>query len=164
MRDILVRARRILIKFLEGLLVLFTVVLVFDVVWQVIARYLLNAPPSWTEELANMLLVWVALLGASLAFVRHSHLGVDILVNKLNDHHRTVADLVTYSLIAFFALSILIYGGSMLVLGTFENRQISPALQIPRGYAYSILPLSGFFIFMFSVGEAVEKVASLLKR
>lgn len=36
--------------------------------WQVIARYLLNQPPIWTEELARFSMVWGGLLGASCAF------------------------------------------------------------------------------------------------
>jgi TRAP-type C4-dicarboxylate transport system permease small subunit len=36
--------------------------------WQVIARYVLAAPPIWTEELARYAMVWAGLLGASCAF------------------------------------------------------------------------------------------------
>ncbi|MEY8839666.1 TRAP transporter small permease [Cribrihabitans sp. XS_ASV171] len=36
--------------------------------WQVIARYLLNQPPVWTEELARFSMVWGGLLGASCAY------------------------------------------------------------------------------------------------
>ncbi|MCE8539991.1 TRAP transporter small permease [Ruegeria pomeroyi] len=36
--------------------------------WQAAARYLLDQPPAWTEELARYLMVWAGLLGASCAF------------------------------------------------------------------------------------------------
>lgn len=36
--------------------------------WQVIARYLLDAPPIWTEEAARRAMVWAGMLGASCAF------------------------------------------------------------------------------------------------
>lgn len=36
--------------------------------WQVFARYLLDAPPVWTEELARRAMVWAGMLGASCAF------------------------------------------------------------------------------------------------
>ncbi|MEH6832282.1 MAG: TRAP transporter small permease subunit [Sulfitobacter sp.] len=36
--------------------------------WQVIARYVLDAPPIWTEELARRAMVWAGMLGASCAF------------------------------------------------------------------------------------------------
>ena len=36
--------------------------------WQVVARYVLDQPPAWTEELARFMMVWAGLLGASCAF------------------------------------------------------------------------------------------------
>ncbi|MFN3548844.1 MAG: TRAP transporter small permease [Mesorhizobium sp.] len=36
--------------------------------WQTVARYLLNSPPIWTEELARRAMVWAGMLGASCAF------------------------------------------------------------------------------------------------
>lgn len=36
--------------------------------WQVVARYILAAPPIWTEELARRAMVWAGMLGASAAF------------------------------------------------------------------------------------------------
>jgi len=36
--------------------------------WQVIARYVLDQPPIWTEELARRAMIWAGLLGATAAF------------------------------------------------------------------------------------------------
>jgi TRAP-type C4-dicarboxylate transport system permease small subunit len=38
------------------------------VLLQIVARYLLSSPPSWTDEAARYLMVWTALLGATVAF------------------------------------------------------------------------------------------------
>lgn len=43
-------------------------VMTFSASWQVIARYVLDAPPVWTEELARRAMVWAGMLGASCAF------------------------------------------------------------------------------------------------
>ncbi len=48
--------------------VLAVVVMVGAAGWQVIARYILDAPPIWTEELARRAMVWAGMLGASCAF------------------------------------------------------------------------------------------------
>lgn len=48
--------------------VLAVLVMVGAAGWQVIARYLLDAPPVWTEELARRAMVWAGMLGASAAF------------------------------------------------------------------------------------------------
>jgi TRAP-type C4-dicarboxylate transport system permease small subunit len=48
--------------------VLAVLVMVFSAGWQVLARYVLDAPPIWTEELARRAMVWAGMLGASCAF------------------------------------------------------------------------------------------------
>lgn len=48
--------------------VLAVLVMVFAAGWQVVARYILAAPPIWTEELARRAMVWAGMLGASCAF------------------------------------------------------------------------------------------------
>lgn len=40
--------------------------------YQVIARYIFDAPPIWTEELARRAMVWAGMLGASVAFHERS--------------------------------------------------------------------------------------------
>ena len=37
---------------------------------QVLARYVLNSPPAWTEEIARYMMVWSGMLGATLSFKR----------------------------------------------------------------------------------------------
>jgi len=48
--------------------VLSVLVMVFAAAWQVVARYVLDEPPVWTEELARRAMVWAGMLGASAAF------------------------------------------------------------------------------------------------
>jgi len=48
--------------------VLTVTALVLIAFWQAAARYILQQPPAWTEELARYLMVWAGLLGASCAF------------------------------------------------------------------------------------------------
>jgi len=48
--------------------VLAVVVMVLAAGWQVVARYVLDSPPVWTEEAARRAMVWAGMLGASAAF------------------------------------------------------------------------------------------------
>ncbi len=51
--------------------------------WQVVARYVLDQPPIWTEELARYAMVWGGLLGASCAFHSKSD---PTLFPEMRDH------------------------------------------------------------------------------
>lgn len=164
MLSVIIKLKSWLIKGLELTVMLVTGFLVIDVVWGVFTRYVWGHQSQWTEELARMLLIWVALLGASIGFIRKSHLGVDYFVNKLSEKSRAISQLVIYLLIAIFAAIILIYGGCRLVSSSLSYSQPSPALHIEWGYVYLAVPISGFFIVIFSIETMIEITSSLLKR
>ena len=73
------RAERVL----AWVLVVLMSVMVIDVSWQVASRFVFRAPSSFTEELAGFLLIWIGLLGAAYGFRTRAHLGIDLLVTKL---------------------------------------------------------------------------------
>lgn len=135
--------------------------LVLDVLWQVASRYVLRSPSSWTDELATLLIIWVALLGASVAFIRQGHLGVDYFVGKLPPRPRLLIEVCVYLLVAFFALAVLLIGGLKLVGLTLLTGQVSPALGVKMGHVYLALPVSGFFILVFALTTAAQNIAAL---
>ena len=150
--------KSILVRSLEFLVIILVAVLTLDVVWQVFTRFILRNPSTWTDELATMLLIWVSLLGASVGFQRKSHLGVDFFVSKLSPRYRNIVEILAYLLISFFAGGILIFGGAKIVHLTLQYKQTSPALELPMGYVYLALPISGFFILIFSLETVIEKI------
>jgi TRAP-type C4-dicarboxylate transport system permease small subunit len=153
-----------LIRGLELTVMLVTGFLVIDVIWGVFTRYVMGHQSPWTEELARMLLIWVSLLGASIGFIRKSHLGVDYFVGKLSDKSQMILQLVVYFLVAIFAAFVLVYGGCRLVSSTLQNGQPLPALKIEMGYVYLAVPISGFFIVVFSIETVINTVGALLKK
>ncbi|NJN27917.1 MAG: TRAP transporter small permease, partial [Cyclobacteriaceae bacterium] len=59
------RLRQIVDSVLEKFLVVLMATLVLDVLWQVISRYMLNSPSSFTDELAGFLLIGWEYFGAA---------------------------------------------------------------------------------------------------
>lgn len=161
MLDFFRKLNKGLIKVLELAVILATGILVVDVVWGVFTRYVLGHQSPWTEELARMLLIWVSLLGASIGFIRKSHLGVDYFVGKLNQQWQIIGQLIVYMLITLFAAVVLLYGGSRLVSSVLQNGQPSAALKVQWGYVYLAVPISGFFIVIFSIEMILEVIKTL---
>ena len=164
MLDVFRKLNKWLVKGLELTVIFVTGFLVIDVVWGVFTRYVMGHQSPWTEELARMLLIWVSLLGASIGFIRQSHLGVDYFVGKLSEKWQTIGQFIVYLLVAFFSAVVLIYGGYRLVYSALQNGQPSPALKIEMGYVYLAVPISGFFIIIFSIETMYEKIILLLKK
>lgn len=135
-------------------------VLVLNVLWQVASRFLVGKPSSFTDELAGYLLVWVGLLGAAYVTGQKEHLAIDLISKKMNIKNQRRLQILISMLIIAFALVVLIIGGSNLVYITFYLRQISSALQIPIGYVYLVLPVSGLFIIYYAVSDIFQVIAS----
>ncbi|MDZ7372951.1 MAG: TRAP transporter small permease [candidate division KSB1 bacterium] len=148
---------------LEGLVALAMGVLVVDVTWQVITRFVIRRPSSWTEELATFLLIWVGLLGSAVALRRGAHLGIDFFVNRMKPRNRLITELVVFSSVAAFSLTVLVGGGTELVRTTLSTGQVSPALRVQMGYVYLAVPVSGVFLALYSVESLIQRLARLLR-
>lgn len=138
-------------RILEKILISFMCILVLDVLWQVLSRYALASPSSFTDELAGFLLIWVGLLGAAYVAGQKQHLAIDLLLQKSSPANQKHLLRFINVCIALFALSVMVIGGSWLVITRFQFNVNSAALQIPLGYVYLVLPLSGLLTLYYSI-------------
>ena len=150
---------KILDNLLQRALIVLMVVLVMDVCWQVITRFILDNPSSYTEEIARFVLIWLSLLGASSAYRRGQHLGIDIVVQKVPLSKRYLVNVFVRALIGLFACTILIFGGAKLVMLTLHLEQVSAVLGVKMGWVYMVIPLSGLFFLVFTLAFISENLS-----
>ena len=115
---------------------------------QVFCRYVLNNSLFWSEELARYLLVWLTFLGASVAYRRKVHPGIDIVSARMSDAIQNIFAI-------FVHLASMILFGIMIFFGVkfayLVRLQISPALYLPKWIVFSIIPLSGLILMVHSL-------------
>lgn len=165
MLDIITRIKSFLDKFLFSICIVIMTVLVIDVSWQVLSRYLVGEPSLYTDELARFLMVWLTFLGGAYIFGSDSHLSVNSLRDMMPAKMQNAIFIFTYLLIGGFAVLVMILGSQRLILRTIS--QPSPSLGIPMGYFYSILPLSAAFIIIYmllNLGEMFYKSKAVTKQ
>jgi TRAP-type C4-dicarboxylate transport system permease small subunit len=140
-------------KVLEFFLVVLMSTLVLDVVWQVASRYIFGNPSSFTDELATFLLIWVGLAGAAYVKGKNEHLAIDILHTKLSPLNVVRMMMFINFLVIVFCLTIMIIGGSWLVYTRFVLGQLSASMQVPVGYVYMIVPISGILMTYYAIDD-----------
>ena len=145
--------RRRVDQVLSRILIILMALMVINVLWQVISRYVFNDPSSFTDELAGFLMIWVGLLGAAYATGKGLHLAIDTLHEKLSGTARRRTEQFISICIAVFAAAVLLVGGGRLVYLTLYLEQYSANLNIPIGYVYLALPLSGLLIIFYAVND-----------
>lgn len=127
--------------------------------WQVASRYIFNKPSTVTEELVLICFVWMGLLGAAYIFGKQEHMRMSFLVDKLSERNQTKVKIFSEIVVILFAALVLVFGGfkmSQLSMG-----QISSSLQIPMGYIYLALPLSGVITIVYNILNIYDFVKEL---
>ncbi|MGC9364067.1 MAG: TRAP transporter small permease [Fidelibacterota bacterium] len=124
---------------------------VLNVLWQVLTRFILKHPSSYTEELARFLLIWVGMLGAAWASGQKMHLAIDYFTLKMKPDLQRFVGLFIQVVVFLFALFVMVIGGLRLVTITLALNQTSAALQIKLGYVYAVVPISGVLIMFYAV-------------
>jgi TRAP-type C4-dicarboxylate transport system permease small subunit len=145
-------------RVLEVILVIIMAVMVVNVLWQVFSRFVLASPSSFTDELARYLLIWLSILGASYVTGKKMHLAIDLLPQSLGPSGRKKLNGLIYTIVALFALVVMVVGGSRLVYLVSTLGQTSAALEIPLGVVYLMLPVGGAIIIYYSIVNILEPV------
>ena len=145
LRDILTR----LLNLLAGVSFLVMVVLTC---WQVLTRYVLNSPSSWSEELVSYMFAWMSLLGASIVTAERGHMNIPILVEKTSPMMQKFFACLS-EVIAFLA-----YGGYQ--IANLAMGQMTSSLGVPIGVFYIVLPLCGLLNMVYTV----LNIADILKK
>ncbi len=117
--------------------------------WQVLSRFILKNPSTFTEELLRYSLIWLAMLATAYVVGRSEHIAITYLRDRLDEDSAKKLDIVIQAFFLLFSATVMVYGGAKAVSLTMA--QISPALHLPMGYVYLALPLSGVFILFYSV-------------
>ena len=120
---------------------------------QVLSRYILDSPLTWSEELGRFTFVWISFLGMAVGIKQGAHIALDLLVTKLKGVSKKTLMLINNALVALFAV-IFTYSGFLLV--ELGSRQTSPSLNLPMNLVYMVIPISGIILFYFVVSGTIQ--------
>ena len=126
------------------------VVMVLLVLWQVVARYLLNNPSSFSEALTRYLFVWLVLITSTYAF------GSRDLNDKLKGKTKTVVNILIEALTILFAGCVMVYGGS--IITRMQMVSLDSSLHIPMGVVYGVIPVCGVLIVFYCICNIIEEL------
>ncbi|MFC0271807.1 TRAP transporter small permease [Metabacillus herbersteinensis] len=139
--------KNILDKVLGALCIALFGFLVLLVTWQVITRFVFNDPSVISEELAKYCFVWLVLFGSAYVFGENGHMAIEFIKDKLPTKLKLGVEVFIEIVVILFAALVLVKGGFNAT--SLAWTQISAALQIPVGYLYAALPISGICIIFY---------------
>jgi TRAP-type C4-dicarboxylate transport system permease small subunit len=156
MLHLLERVNRPLARFGLMMSVAGLVAIIVIVAWQVIGRYLLNDSPTWAENLALVLILYVTLIGAAVGVRDAGHIGMESLLVLLPKAFQRRIELAIHVLVAIFGAAMLYNGW---VLGASVAPYKLPNIRLSEAWRYVPLAVSGFMIVLFSIEHFLAGVA-----
>jgi TRAP-type mannitol/chloroaromatic compound transport system permease small subunit len=101
------------ISILSGKLVSWMVLpMSFSLVYEVVARYVFNAPTIWASDVSQILYGMFFMLGSAYALQRQQHIRTDFLYGKWSARTRGLVDAGCYVFLYFPALVFFLWVGS----------------------------------------------------
>lgn len=113
----------------------------FILFYQVVLRYVFSSSVPWIEEVARYLVVWLCMLGASMAVRDKKHAVVDILVNYLGRKARAVIDILCGLICVLFCAVIAHAGWGFVVTAYNMGSFASTIPNLPLYPVFAIIPL-----------------------
>lgn len=119
---------------------------------QVIFRFVLGSPLTWTDELSRFFLIWMVFVGAAAVSFDDKHLAVNIFQEDMAPRTRLITDLVMRVVIIAY-LAVVAYAAIDLVIVAQYNR--SGALDIPFSYWRAAVPVGFVLVIAYTIIRSI---------
>ena len=138
---------------LMALLVLFLFI-------QVFARYALQSPPDWTEELARTVFLYATFVGGALAVARNMHLKIDSAVKMLPLRGQAWMRLTT-NIIAIVFLSFVLYQ-SAIMLPKLAFQPLTALPFLSKAWFFASVPIGCALMLLYELHHAWVEIRNLM--
>lgn len=130
------------------------------VTYQVVVRYFFNNPSAISEATSKYMFVWLVMFGSAYVFGLREHMNIGFVRDRMPDRVRILVEMLCEVIILLFISGVFLYGGFQ--QASKQMIQLDAALQIPIGYIYAAVPLSGLCIVFYFIYNEYILVKELL--
>src|SRR5690242_3296645 len=119
----------------------------------VVFRYVLHQPLIWSDELASILFLWLAMLGAVVALRRGEHMRMTAIVGRVSPPVRAFLDAVAIAAALVF-LALIVYPAY-----EFAHDEMvitTPALEITNAWRAAALPVGSALMLLVALMRLLE--------
>lgn len=130
----------------------------------VFVRYVLRESTIWQTETTIYLMMFVTFVGAAYGLKHHAHVGVDLLVERVDGRAKLVWKLITSVLCLAVVLVVLYLSYQMWYTAWQGGHRSATAWRAPLSIAYAILPIGMLLVALQLIAMIIEGVQGLRGR
>lgn len=136
--------------------------LVGGLTWEVISRYMFNAPTVWAYDLTYMLYGTIFMVGAAYTLYKQSHIRTDILYQKWSPRTKGLIDATLFLFFFFPGIFFFFILGWDYAAHSWSIREVSDASPWrPAIYPFkTVIPVSAFLLLIQGISEFLKSVYS----
>ena len=123
--------------------------------WQVFGRYILNDTPTWAENLALLLVLFVTAFGLAVGVRDAGHIGLESMVALLPEAWQRRVELLIHALVAVFG-ALMAHSGWTWAAAKWAEKK--PMMPVPDGIDYVPVVIAGVLIVLFSIEHIVANL------
>lgn len=136
--------------------------LIAAILYEVLSRYLFNAPTKWSNEISQYLLTAVVMLGGGYCLAEREHVRVDVLYRNFSPTTRRVLEIVTFLLVATFVGAIVWYGGELSWEALVHDKRSMTILELPLFPSMMLVPIGALLLGLQSLAHALQAFLELI--
>ncbi|HZP88255.1 MAG TPA: TRAP transporter small permease [Burkholderiales bacterium] len=139
---------------LQKLIAVLIAVMIIPVTLQIGSRFVEFIPRYiWTEEVARFCLIWLIMLGASLAVRDGTHFDVDVLAAPKTAKGRALAAMIVHVAVILMALIFVGFGWRFASFGYIQNSEMTGINMVTMYIAW---PLAGAIWLLFGLEHLAD--------
>lgn len=146
--------RKMLDRVVETVCSIWLLAMVAMTCWQILSRYLLGSPSTYTEEFLRFSLVWVSMIAMAYVAGLRKHVSFSLFADMASIQLQRYWQILIELAFLAFGIFILIQGGYKAT--SISMNQVSPSLGLPMGYIYAALPLAGGILAVYSLLNCIQ--------
>lgn len=134
--------------------------LAVTILLQVVARYLLDFPLAWSEEISRYSFVWLTMIVAPICIRKGVNLGIDVVTAALPRRAALATQVVSHAVVLVLSVTLVVWGVSILVI---VREQTSPALGLPMHAVYAAIPTGAALMtleLLVQLGTALRQLVA----
>ena len=135
---------------------------IFVLMWEIVARYLFNAPTIWAHGVSQRLFAVYYIMSGAYVLRQNAHINMDLIYTRRSPRTKAILDLIG-GLPFFITSLVLLWFGSLFAWESL--RQLEPCNTIFRAPVYPVkvmVPIAAFLLFLQGLAKFCRTLSYLI--
>lgn len=137
-------------------------ILIAVLMYEVLSRYLFDAPTKWSNEISQYLLVGVVMLGGGYCLADKEHVRVDAVYRHFSPKAKWGIEILTFFIVMTFVSAIVWKGGEVCYEAFIQDKRSMTILELPLFPSMVLVPIGAILLGLQSMGHALQAVLKLM--